>query len=407
MFMNHVRIALTSLRSTRFRTLLTILGVMIGVTAITLVLALGEGAKNAVGNHVKELDENVMIVRPGASQRDTSGEIIDYNPLTAYAATTLTENDLRTAKEVSGVTAVAPVMLINGSVKNKETVAKSAPIIATEPDLSNVVGLEAKEGQFLDGTTARNTVVVGEQLSVDLFGTDRTLGNRMQIRGVEHVIIGVLKNVDNPLGVNGINFNKAAIVSLEAGKAFNQGIAQIQQLTIQTDDPAKLDTVKAEVEEKFLANHDGEEDFTVLTGEEAAQVSHNTFQIIVNMITAIASISLLVGGIGIMNIMLVSVTERTREIGIRKSLGATDRQIMLQFLIEAVVMSAIGGIIGFALAYGIAWMISSSLAFQPVFEWYILGVAFILSVVVGTVFGFFPAYRAAKKDPITALRQYQ
>lgn len=407
MFMNHVRIAVASLKATRGRTFLTILGVMIGVMAITLVLALGEGAKNAVTKHVSELDDNVLVVRPGYSQRDASTEAIDYNPLSAYAATTLTENDYTTAREIEGVTAVAPLMLVNGSVKNREAVAQKPQIVATSPDLAEVLGLEAKEGQFLDGETARDTVVLGHQLSIDLFGTDQTLGHRVQIRGIDHVVIGVLKKIDNPMGVNGINFNDAAIVGLEAGKGFNQGIAQIQQLTVQTENADRADTVQKTIHEKFLANHNGEEDFTVLTGDEAAQVSHDTMQVIVGMVTAIAAVSLLVGGIGIMNIMLVSVTERVREIGIRKSLGASSGQIMTQFLIEAVIMCIVGGILGFALAYGFAWILSSYLAFDPVFEWYILGIAFLLSMGVGVIFGFFPAYKAAKEDPIRALRQYQ
>lgn len=405
--MNHVRIAVASLRATRGRTLLTILGVMIGVMAITLVLSLGEGAKNAVTQHVSELEDNVLMVRPGFSQRDGANEVIDYNPLSAYAATTLTENDYTTAREIEGVTAVAPLMLVNGSVKNKEAVAEKPQIVASGPDLAKVLELEAKEGQFLDDETARDTVVMGHQLAIDLFGTDQILGHRVQIRGTDHVIIGVLKKIDNPMGVNGINFNDAAIVSLEAGKGFNQGIAQIQQLTIQTKDAAQVASVQKAVHQKFLTNHDGEEDFTVLTGDEAAEVSHDLMQVMVGMVTAIAAVSLLVGGIGIMNIMLVSVTERVREIGIRKSLGASSGQIMLQFLIEAVIMCIVGGILGFALAYGFAWLLSSYLDFNPVFEWYILGLAFLLSMGVGVIFGFFPAYKAAKEDPIRALRQYQ
>ncbi len=406
MFMNHIRIALGSLKSTRFRTLLTMLGVMIGVMSVTLVLALGEGAKDAVSNHVSELDESIVLVRPGTTQRDASGEIIDYNPLTAYAATTLTENDLATVRETEQVASAAPIMLINGSIKNQAVAANDTHIVATTPELADIVDLKAKEGQFLDGATARDTVVIGKQLSIDLFGTDRSLGKRLQIRGRDHIIIGVLDNIENPLGVNGINFNKAALVGLEAGKSFNQGIAQIQQLNVKAQEGASTDALRQSLHERLLANHEGEEDFTVLSGDEAAKVSEDSFQIIVGMVTAIAAVSLLVGGIGIMNIMLVSVTERTREIGIRKSLGASDGQILAQFLIEALVISLLGGILGFALAYGLAWLVSTQLSFQPVFEWYILALAVGMSVIVGTFFGFFPAYRAAQKDPITALKQY-
>lgn len=406
MLFTNVRVAVESLRSTRIRTALTILGMVIGVASITLVLSLGEGAKHAVQSQVKELDENVVVVRPGKVERDQKGSIIDYSPLSSYAVTTLTENDLESAAKNKYVSAVAPIMIVNGSIKNGKISASSSPIVATSPELGDILQLKAKQGQFLDGTTARDTVVIGEQLSIDLYGTDQSIGRQLKIRGRDHTVIGVLEKVKNPLGINGINFDTAAIVSLEDGKSFNQGIAQIQQLTLKAKDTAQLPELKKTLSSTLLANHEGEEDFAVLGGKEAAEVSGNFFEIIAGITTAVATVSLIVGGIGIMNIMLVGVAERTREIGIRKSLGASNPHILSQFLIESLIMSLLGGIFGFIIAVALAYAMSIFLAFQPVFTWQIFGLAFGVSLVVGLIFGIFPAIRAAKKDPIVALRQH-
>jgi ABC-type antimicrobial peptide transport system permease subunit len=406
MFLTHLRIAIASLRSTRVRTALTTLGIVIGVMSITLVLALGEGAKQAVSNHVKALDENIAVIRPGKTTHSTIGTVTNYNPLGSYATSTLTENDLTTIQEMKGVKAVAPLMLINGSVKFNKHTAPEAPIVATTPDLAKILKLTPRQGQFLDGTTSTDTTVIGEQLSIELFGTDQSIGRQLKIRGHDFTIIGVIKKIDNPLGVNGINVNRAAIVSIQSGKAFNQGIVQIQQMSVQPTHKDELVPLTKKIAAALLANHDGEEDFSVLTGKEAGDISSGFFQIIVGMTAAIATVSLVVGGVGIMNIMLVSVAERTREVGIRKSLGANNQQILIQFLIESILMSTFGGLIGYILAYGLAFALSLNLAFQPVITWYIFALAMGLSLLVGIAFGIFPAIRAARKDPITALRQY-
>ncbi|HYG84314.1 MAG TPA: ABC transporter permease [Verrucomicrobiae bacterium] len=402
----NIRIALESLRSTRVRTALTTLGIIIGIASITMVLALGEGAKQAVATQVKHLDQNILVIRPGKVTRHNATGAIDYNPLSSYAATTLTENDLETTRKQPGVAAAAPLMLINGSIKKGEASAKDAFIVATTPELASTLKINAAQGQFLDGTTARDTVVIGESLSVALFGTDQTIGQRLKLKGQDFTIIGVLKKIKNPIGINGINFDMAAIVSLDAGKGFNQGIAQIQQLTVKAKSAAELPAIKKTLTEALLKNHDGEEDFAVLGGKEAADVSSSFFQVLTSMVAVVASISLIVGGIGIMNSMLVGVAERTREIGIRKSIGASNRHVFSQFLIESLIMSLTGGVFGFLLAYIVAYGISLFLPFHPAFSWGIFGLAMGVSLVVGVVFGLFPAFRAARKDPIVALRQH-
>lgn len=404
MLLVHLQIALASLRSTRVRTGLTTLGIVIGIAAITLVLALGEGAKQAVSSHLQEFDKNLIVIRPGTA-RETPAGPIDFAPLASYAATTLTEQDYTAVQSIKGISAAAPIMLISGSVKTDNLVAPGAPIVATEPPLVDIFNLTARQGQFIDDLTERDTVTIGQQLSIELYGTDQSLGQRLIIRGREHIVVGVLQNIANPLGINGVDINRAAIVNLNAGKSFNQGIAQIQQINVRVENERDIPRVVAEMYQTILKNHSGENDFTVLRGDEASKVTDNYLQVLIGIVSLIASISLVVGGIGIMNIMLVSVAERTREVGIRKSLGATHGHIFWQFIIESLVMSLVGGLIGFALAYALAFAISLELHFTPALTWPIFGIAIGMSALVGVVFGLFPAFRAARKDPIAALRQ--
>jgi ABC-type antimicrobial peptide transport system permease subunit len=220
-------------------------------------------------------------------------------------------------------------------------------------------------------------------------------------------IIGVLKAQSNPVNYNNIDFDHAAIISLQSGKSFNQGIATIQQIDIRASSQARLSSVVSQANTILAHNHQGEKDFVILSGDSLARPTNELFYTVVATLTTVAAISLVVGGIGIMNIMLVGVSERTREIGIRKALGASNGHITWQFLIESLAMSLSGGLIGYVIGYGIAFAIARSfLTFDPVFTWLIAGVAFGVSLVVGLVFGLYPALRASRKDPIESLRQY-
>lgn len=402
---SHIRIALASLRSTRIRTALTTLGIVIGVASITLVLALGEGARQAINQQIVDLDQGIIMVRSGqAIEQDA---LSAYNPFTVTAGSNLTEQDATSIAGLPGSEATAPLMVLGGSVKSGDRTIEASPIVATSPALPEVLQLKLRSGQFHDPTTDRTTVVLGERLAIDLLGTNQARSQEVIIKGRPHTVIGVLRSSTKPINIIGVNLDNAAYLNLAAGKELNQGVAQIQRIIVKTPAGENTGPLAARIDNTILANHRGERDFSVLEGAHADQGANAFYNTIVAVTAGVAGVALIVGGVGIMNVMLVSVTERTREIGIRKALGATDRQIMIQFLIEALIMTVSGGIIGLLLAYGTAYSISAFFDFRPAVNWQIIGLALGLAVSVGVIFGSFPALRASKKDPITALRQYQ
>lgn len=405
LLINHIQNASQSLRSNRMRTTLTMLGVTIGVASITAILALSEGASQLVSKQVDDLGGNISVIRPGAPTTLSDNFTIPASQ-TRFATSTLTEGDLVHVRQLDHVKAAAPLMIINGSVKSNDRTLSHLPIVATTPELADIAQLKVRSGQFIDKETNPNTVVLGMQASIDLFGTEDSTGQTLTMRGQTVTVVGVLKRINNPINYNNVDFDNAAIVSLELGKNFNQGITQLQQINIQADGVQHLPDLLDKTNATLLSLHKHEKDFAILSGDELAKPTSQLFFTVAGVGAAIAGISLVVGGIGIMNIMLVTVAERTREIGLRKSLGASNTHIVWQFLIESLAIGIGGGITGYLFGYIVAFGISSQLTFSPVFTWEIAGIATGISLIVGVLFGLYPAIRAARKDPIEALRQY-
>lgn len=404
---NHLAGAYESLRSNRPRTILTVLGVTIGIASITVILSLSGGATKIITDQTAELGNTIAVVRPGkapkeARLRDLTSSIAGNQPTSS-----LTEQDVASIRDTPNVVAAAPIMLLDGSLTAGNNTPDDVSIIATTPELSQVTNLPLGDGQFIDSTTNKDTAVVGAQLSVDLFGTEQSIGRTFRTHGMDFTVIGILKHLNNPVNYSNVDFDHAAIISLESGKSFNQGVAHIQQITIKADSPEHLEGIVAATQKALTTNHQGETDFTVLSGSTLSQPANQLFSAIAATLTTVAAVSLVVGGIGIMNIMLVGVSERTREIGIRKALGASGAHITWQFLIESLMMSLAGGAFGYLLGYLLAFTAARIfLTFDPLFSWQIAAAAMGISLVVGLLFGLYPAVRAARKDPIEALRQY-
>lgn len=407
LFLEHIQNALQSFRSTRLRTLLTTIGVAIGVASVTTILALSGGVTNVISSQVTELGGNIAVVRPDLPSVATSNLTSSVNQQ-SYVTSSISEKDVTSIRSLPGVKAAAPLMLINGNLSTNDSKGQTVTgtIVATSPELEKISKLPIDDGQFIDSVTNSDTAVIGSQLAIDLFGTNQPIGQTFTIRKQTFTIIGVLKRLNNPINYNSIDFDRSVIISLESGKLFHEGIAQIQQINIQADTAEALPGALKAINAQLLKNHQGERDFAVLSGATIAQPTSEFFGAITSVMTVIAVISLIVGGIGIMNIMLVSVAERTREIGLRKSVGASNSNIVWQFMVEALMLSLIGGVIGYVGGYILAFAVSTLLPFDPAFTWQIAVASLGMSIVVGITFGLYPAIKAARKDPIESLRQY-
>lgn len=405
LLLNHVQNAYLSLRSSRVRSGLTMLGVLIGIASITAILSLSGGASKVISDQVKALGGNIAVIRPGTID-DPLSSITNVNAHRDFASSTLTESDVVYTRNTTHVQSVAPLMILSGTIKADAVAPNSSPIVASTPELATVSDLQVREGQFLDDSINQDTAVIGTQLSIDIFGTESSIGKTVTIRGKAFTVIGVLKPINNPINYNQIDFDNAVIINFASGKKLNQSVAQIQQINIKADSTDNLQKTIEQLDKTLLASHKGEKDFTILSGDQIAQPTSQLFYTIAGVTTAIAAISLLVGGIGIMNIMLVTVAERTREIGIRKALGASGSDISWQFLIESLAISIGGGISGYITGYVVAFGISTFLTFDPIINWQIALTAIVVSIIMGTIFGLYPSIRAARKDPIDSLRQY-
>jgi putative ABC transport system permease protein len=404
---NHLANAFESLRANRLRTALTILGVTIGIASITVILSLSAGASKIISDQVAQAGGAIAVVRPGSPDHETQINNLTATLSGSQTISSLTEKDVSDIKNIKDVQSVAPLMRIGGNVRSGNTTPSDVDILATTPALTDIVSLPMNDGQFIDSVTNKDTAVIGIQLAIDLYGTEQVAGRTFHTHGMDFTVIGILKRTNNPVNYNNIDFDHTAIISLDSGKAFNQGVVSLEQIDIKASSESKLAGVISAVNKKLSDNHQGEKDYILLSGDELARPANELFYAVAATLTAVAGISLLVGGIGIMNIMLVGVSERTREIGIRKSLGASNNHITWQFLIESLAMSLSGGFFGYFLGYLLAFVVSRSfLTFDPVFTWLVAGLAFGIALIVGLGFGLYPAVRASKKDPIEALRQY-
>lgn len=406
LMINHIQNAQQSLRSSRVRSALTMLGVTIGVASVTAILALSGGASKIITDQISSLSGNIAIIRPGVAI-DPIISITQSKLNHDYATSTLTESDITYIQNTQHIQYVAPLMILSGTIKAASVAPSESTVVATTPGLANITDLKLREGQFLDKDVKADAVVIGTQLSINIFGTESSIGQILTIRGQSFTVIGVLKRINNPINYNSIDFDNAAIINFAIGKKLNQNVAQIQQIDIKADSTNNLAGAVTTINNTIQKSHNGEKDFSILTGDQISKPTSQLFYMIAGVTTAIAAISLLVGGIGIMNIMLVTVAERTREIGIRKALGASNADISMQFLIESLAISIGGGIAGYISGYIIAFGISTSfLTFDPIINWQIAVVALFISIFMGTLFGLYPAFRAARKDPIESLYQY-
>ncbi|HEX3082096.1 MAG TPA: ABC transporter permease [Candidatus Saccharimonadia bacterium] len=403
MFYENLKMAFVSLRNAKLRSFLTMLGIIIGVAAVVSILAIGAGVKKAVQEQITGvINANAIAVASGKINLKGGG-----GGASSFASSTLTLSDISKLSKLKHVKAVAPMSLINASVANGAIVSNTELMLATTPPFSQTQTLKFSEGRFLtDADNGKNVAVLGGGAKDDLFGTNEALGSTITIRGGKFTVIGILKTSDSAASSfsAGPSLENAVYIPLDTATKLLTTAPPINRILVQVDDSSNVNEVADSMKATMLKNHDGQEDFTVLTQKDILSTVDTVLSLLTTFIVAIASISLLVGGIGIMNIMLVSVTERTREIGLRKAVGASSTTVLSQFLIEAVVLSVFGGLLGIAAAIGMATGAGKLAKITPVFTPNSIGLAVGVSAAVGIIFGIAPAIKAARKRPIQALK---
>ena len=402
---NNTRMALESLASNKLRSILTMFGVIIGVASVIMTVSLGEGIRRQVADTNQDGNDRLITVRSGRiASHNSAGDLTNINYLATIGSNTLTEKDYEALQKLPDAKTVVPLATISGKATNYDKQDyPEAVIIASTPDLPEVLGQKVIYGSFFE-ESGRNVAVIGKRVAEELFNENVPLGKLINIRGQGLIVGGVFDEFKtNPLS-SVTDLNKAIFIPFPTAKTLAGGSPNIYQFMILPKDTVSPEALAASINTQMLLSHGGQEDFTVLKASETDMIARGTVSVATAFVTGIAAISLVVGGIGIMNIMFVNVTERTREIGVRKSLGATNRQIYSQFLIEATVMSIVGGIIGvmIALLGNIMFRIATDL--QPSVTWQIIVVAVGVSAIVGIIFGTVPAVKAARKDPIESLR---
>ena len=400
MLLNTLLLALRSIRRNLLRSFLTILGIVIGVSAVITIVTLGNGATLAVQNQISSLGTNLLQVRPGQRMGPGSG---------GASAPAFKEADAEAiATQIGGIAAAAPearagtTLVANGRNWSSSTIGSTNAWLLTG-NWKLAQGREFTEDELRAGAAV---CLIGETVRRELYGARPVLGEQLRVKQISCEVVGVLGSKGQ--GSFGNDQDDVVLVPIKTLQRRITGHTRVNTLLVSMmdgSDPTRVKTSLTQLlrERRKLADGD-EENFNVLDTKQLADTLSGTTKVMTTLLGAVAAVSLLVGGIGIMNIMLVSVTERTREIGLRLAIGALEREVLLQFQIEAVVLASLGGLVGIVLATGASLALANLMEVPYLFNPGVNVLSFLFSAGIGVLFCYFPARRAARMDPIEALR---
>jgi putative ABC transport system permease protein len=399
MLWNTILLALREIKRNVMRSVLTILGIVIGVAAVITMVTIGGGATVQVRQQIASMGSNLLMVSPG--KRLGPGQSTGNIPFKQADAEAI-------ARDISSVAAVAPVssQSIKAIFGNQNW---STQVTGSHNQYFRVTNRSIRSGrQFSDSELRSGAAVciVGETVRKKLFGGQEAVGEKIRLQKLSCEVIGLLEGKGQ--STMGMDQDDIVVIPLSAYQRRIAGNQDVGLIQVSVQQGASTDKVQRDIErlmrERRHLSPSDDDNFNVMDMKEIAKMLTGTTQLLTALLSAVAAVSLLVGGIGIMNIMLVSVTERTREIGIRLAIGALEREVLMQFLVEAVVLSSFGGLIGIVLALTASIWLAGVLRVPFVFNAGIVIIAFLFSAAVGVIFGYFPALKAARLDPIEALR---
>lgn len=398
MLWNALLLALRAIRRNLLRSFLTILGVVIGVAAVVTMVTLGNGATQSISDQISSMGSNLLMVIPGQGMGPGSSGVPDFKT-----------SDVTAIRErVSSAALVSPVVRVS-STAIFQSKNWSTSVSGTSNEFFEAGNWVLAEGRIFteaEQKTGRTVCVIGETVRTELFGSQNPIGTDIRIGRFSCTVIGLLEAKGQ--SAMGTDQDDTVIMPMRTVQRRLAGTQDVQRIMVSVQPGASIEETQEKItlllRERRNISELEEDDFMVMDTREIAQTLTGTTRILTMLLGAVAAVSLLVGGIGIMNIMLVSVTERTQEIGIRLAIGALERDVLLQFLIEAGVLSSMGGIAGLLLAAVTSMVLANVMQIPYLFDQEINVLAFLVSAGIGVVFGYFPARRAARLDPIDALR---
>lgn len=401
----HLKTGLDSVRGAKLRNFWTMLGIIIGVASVITVVSIGEGIKQQISSQIHQFGKDLITIQPNQLHAGSGLQSDNVSLLSGLNISgSLSAQDVATVSRVRGVQSYAPLSIVPGTVRANYGNYTQGLVIATTSGLPSLLNQSLAFGSFLSDGDDSNDAVIGQNAAEQMFNEDVPLGRMFTFRGQQFIVSGIFNEFnDTPLSQEA-DFNNAIFIPYNVAEGMTKNSALTYEILVKPANLKQTDATVVNIRNALNVEHGGESDFSVLEQSQDLSSSSDVLDLLTRLIAGVAGISLLVGGIGIMNVMLVSVAERMHEIGIRKAVGATNRQILSQFIVEASVLSLSGGVCGIALSFFIDVCLRLFTNLTPIISWQVVVLATGVSLLIGIIFGTMPALKAAHRDPIEALR---
>ncbi|QQS19408.1 ABC transporter permease [Candidatus Saccharibacteria bacterium] len=392
----YLGLALQSLRASRMRSFMTMLGIVIGVMSVIVIVGVGEGVKDQIADQSARYGKDVLIVRP-----DTGSGL--GGSFTGVATSLLEPADAETLRRSPSVQQVVPLSTLRGAIKADKSV-QSPLVIATSPELASLVHQKMEFGGFFTASDGERVAVLGKTVAAQLFADVAPLGQQLTFRGQQFTVAGVFSSFTAAPFSLEANYNEAVFIPYAAAQSLLGSPPRMNQLFVQAKPGVSTQVLATELQKTISDSHGGTDDVAVLSPGSKRGGVEPTLQLLTLMTVCMAIVALVVGGAGIMNMMLVSVTERIHEIGLRKAIGATNKQILRQFMTEAFALCIVGAVVGVVASLAAIGLLRMYTSLSPAIVWPVVVAAPLIALATGVLFGAIPAIKAARMDPIEALR---